>query len=191
MNVNVTPAKPFTMADLTKEYIVATLAPVLTKEIARAGMGAITELLVDVLLQKDGKYCYYCTNKRDKKFTMIIDHDGQIIHEKDPNAQCLRGMISIPLQRIVGELVSKHEEKRLHSTFADVKELKRDGSTFSVALASTLPADSDGVPESMKRIMEDAENDPEALELEEKAKEIERRWKKKQMVEEYPWMRGT
>ena len=188
VNINVTPSRPFTMADLTKEYIIARLAPVLTKEIVKAGLGAITELIVDVLLQKDGKYCYYCTNKRDKKFTMLIDHDGQVIHEKDPNAQCLRGIISIPLQRLVGELASKHEERRLQTTFLDVKELKRDGADFSVALASTLPADSDGVPESMKRIMDDVENDPEALELEEKARELEKRWKRKKIEEDYPWI---
>ncbi len=188
VNINMAPSKPFTMADLTKEYIIATLAPVLTKEIVRSGMGAITELIVDVLLQKDGKYCYYCTNKRDKKFTMLIDHEGQIIHEKDSNAQCLRSIICIPLQRLVGELISKHDERKMQNTFEEVKEIKRDGSCFSVALASTLPADADGIPASMKRIIENVENDPEALELEKKAKDMEMRWRRKRIEQENPWI---
>ncbi len=177
MNVNITPARPFTMKDLTKDYILTRLAPVLTKEIIKSGMGAITELIVDVLLQKDGKYCYYCTNKRDKKFTMLIDHEGQVIHERDPNAQCLRSILCIPLQKLVGEIASKHEEKKVVAAVGEISELRRDGGAFSVALASILPADSDGVPESMKRMIEDAENDPEAVELEEQRRKLMQRMK--------------
>ncbi len=188
VNINVTPARPFTMADLTKEYILTRLAPVLTKEIVKAGMGAITELIVDVLLQKDGKYCYYCTNKRDKKFTMLIDHEGQVIHEKDPNAQCLRSILCIPLQRLVGELAVKHEEERVSSAFNEIVELKRDGGTFSCALASILPADEDGIPESMKKRIEEAENDPEALELERMGMAIQKKAAQRKIREENPWI---
>ncbi len=189
MNVNITPSRPFTMKDLTKDYIIATLAPVLTKEIIRSGMGAITELIVDVLLQKDGKYCYYCTNKRDKKFTMLIDHEGQVIHEKDPNAQCLRSILCIPLQKLVGEIASRNEEKKVISAVGEISELKRDGAAFSVALASILPADPDGIPESMKKMIEDAENDPEAEALEEQRRKLFQRMKKKEILAANPWLR--
>ncbi len=188
ININVAPSKPFTMADLSKEYILATLAPVLTKEIVKAGMGAITELIVDILLQKDGKYCYYCTNKRDKKFTMLIDHEGQIIHEKDPNAQCLRSILCIPLQRLVGELAVKHEEKRVSSAFKEIVELRRDGGAFSSALASILPANAEGIPESMKKRIEEAENDPEMVELERMGIEIQKRANQKRIRDENPWI---
>ncbi len=188
ININVTPARPFAMADLTKDYILTTLAPVLTKEIVKAGMGAITELIVDVLLQKDGKYCYYCTNKRDKKFTMLIDHDGQVIPEKDPNAQCLRSILCIPLQRLVGELAVRNEEKKVSSIFNEMIELKRDGGTFNCALASILPADAEGIPDSMKKRIEEAENDPEALEMERLNIEIQRKAIQKRIKEENPWI---
>ncbi len=191
MTVNVTPARPFTMKDLTKDYILNRLAPVLTKEIIKSGMGAITELIVDVLLQKDGKYCYYCTNKRDKKFTMLIDHEGQVIHEKDPNAQCLRSILCIPLQKLVGEIASKNAEKKVIAAVGDISELRRDGGAFSVALASILPADSDGIPESMKQMIEDAENDPEAEVLEEQRKNLVKRMKQKELLAANPWLENS
>lgn len=100
-NITINTSKPFTMTDLTREYILERLTPVITKEIVKAGISAITELVVEVLLQKDGKYCYYCTDKSRKKFVMLIDHEGQLIEQKDPNAQCLRSVLIIPLQTII------------------------------------------------------------------------------------------
>ena len=77
-NITINNAQSFTMATLTKDYIIETLTPLITKEIAKQGIGAITEIIVDMLMQKDGKYCYYCTDKSRKQFRMLIDHEGQI-----------------------------------------------------------------------------------------------------------------
>lgn len=162
-NITINTSKPFTMSDLTREYILERLTPVITKEIVKAGMAAITELIVEVLLQKDGKYCYYCTDKSRKKFVMVIDHQGQIIEEKDPNAQCLRSVLTIPLQTLVASVASKHDLKSIQETYNNVVELKRDGSVFNTTLASALPCDPDGVPECMKARIEAETSDIKAL----------------------------
>lgn len=161
--ININISKPLTMGDLTKDYIIARLTPVLTKEIIKAGISAITELVVDVLLQKDGKYCYYCSDKSRKKFIMLIDHEGNTIEQRDANAQCLRNILTVPLSTIVGSVAAKDFNKKIAETYESVKDLSKDGADLINTLASTLPNDSDGIPECMRSRIEEAKNDTEGL----------------------------
>ena len=188
INQTITPAKRFTMSDLTPSYITERLTPVITKEICKSGIGAITELMVEVLLQKDGKYCYYCSDKSRKKFMMLIDHEGKVIEEKDPNAQCLRSIISIPLEEIVSEIAKKHSIKSIQKTYKEVSELKRDGQEFSTALASVLPCDADGIPESMKAQIEAANDVAKIRMLEDRRRDIKTNLIKKEASEDCPYV---
>lgn len=151
--------KTFNMTDLNKQYILECLTPVITAEIAKQGMEAITEVVVDVLLQQDGKYCYYCTDKSRKKFVMIVDYKGEILHQKDPSAKSLRNILVVPLKEIIGNLIEKHQTKALRETYKTVKSLKTNSDSFTASLAARLPSDPDGIPECMKDMVNDAAKD--------------------------------
>lgn len=174
--------KAFTIQDLTNEYIIAKLTPVITKEICKSGIGAITEIIVQTLLQRDGKYCYYCTNSSKKKFAMLIDHEGRVIENNDPNALYLRSILSIPLMEIVGIVVEKNTTEKTVQTHEDIENLDIDGKTFTCALAATLPNSPEGMHEALKEIFEKSK-DPEArMRLHQKRLELKLKYKKDELI---------
>jgi hypothetical protein len=113
---------PFTVDQLTSKYIISKLTPVITKEVMKAGISPITELIIELLLKNDGKYCYWCTDKSRKQFKMLINSDGEMSIKDDPNAFNLRTIISFPLKLIT--LPFAADKKASQSTIDTYNELQ-------------------------------------------------------------------
>jgi hypothetical protein len=75
INNNITMPSTFTIHDLTDDWIVSKLTSVISQEIIKKGIEAITELIVQVVLNRNGQYCYWCTDKSRQKFRMMINHE--------------------------------------------------------------------------------------------------------------------
>jgi len=157
---------PFTVDRLTKEYIVSKLTPVITKEVMKAGITSITELIIELLLKNDGKYCYWCTDKSRKQFKMLINSDGEVSVKDDPNAFNLRTIISFPLSLITLPFAAdKQASKSVIETYEEIQNVKLDGSSLAMALASGLPKTPEGgVDPQLQARAELEASDPEELE---------------------------
>jgi len=177
---------PFTIDKLTSEYIISKLTPVITKEAMKAGVGHITELIIELLLKNDGKYCYWCTDKSRKQFKMLINSDGEISVKDDPNAINLRSIMSFPLKFITLPFAAdKKAGKSVMDTHEEFRDLKMNGDGWVTSLSSGLPKTPDGVdPQIMARAELEAA-DPEKLEqmakLEEQVKLNKRRMRMAKM----------
>jgi len=173
---------PFTIDRLTKEYIVSKLTPVITKEVMRAGITSITELIIELLLKNDGKYCYWCTDKSRKQFKMLINSDGEVSVKDDPNAVSLRTIISFPLSLITLPFAAdKQASKSIIETYEEIQNVKLDGLGLATALASSLPKTSDGgVDPQLQARAELEASDPEELERIAKLKKQVRANKRRQ-----------
>lgn len=174
--------KAFTIQDLTNEYIISTLTPVITKEICRSGIEAITEVVVQALLQKDGKYCYYCTDKSRKKFKMLVDHEGKVIEDNDPNARYLRSILSIPLMKIVGVVAETHPGPKSLASGKAVSRLNLDGKGFISTLSATLPSTHEGIPEVLRELYEKSQDSVEWNRLEKKRLKLNLKYEKDQLI---------
>ena len=131
----------YTINNLTYDLIVNTLTPLITKAVIEAGMYAITEVIISSLLQKDGKYIYYCTDRSRKKFKMLIDQNGEVIEKADPDAYLLRCMLYGPLRQIVLPLITTE-----NSVEDNVNNLNTsNSSTFQNDLSTLLPNSVEGV----------------------------------------------
>jgi hypothetical protein len=154
---------PFTIHKLTEDYIISKLTPVITKEVMKSGINSITELIIELLLINDGKYCYWCTDKSRKQFKMLINSDGEVSVKDDPNAVSLRTIMSIPLRLITLPLVSnKNTLKAVMATYDEIKKIGKEGSEFVNALASALPRTPEGLDPQTKAIA-DANRSPANL----------------------------
>lgn len=182
---------PFTIHQLTDDYVVSTLTPVITKEVMKLGMTAVTELIIELLLMNDGRYCYWCTDKSRKKFKMLINSDGEINVKNDPNALSLRTVMSVPLKRIAVKLAAadKNATKSIMQTYEEIKNLKLEGSSFVTALASALPPAPDGIDPKIKEMSELSESDPKIMkEIEDMEKQIELNQRRKLLRKIDPWV---
>lgn len=159
-SINTSSNNRFTISDLNRKYIIDTLEPLLTTNIIKSGIGSVIQIITEILLQRNGKYCYYCTDKSRKKFVMLVNIDGKTVEQKDPNAHCLRYILTIPLQLIVGNIAKNVQIKSIHTTYKHIEEMKTDGSVFTTKLATLLPSDPEGIPDCMKsRIEEEKDNE--------------------------------
>ena len=155
---------PFTVDKLTSEYIVSKLTPVITKEVMKAGINPITELIIELLLKNDGKYCYWCTDKSRKQFKMLINSDGEVSVKDDPNAFSLRTIISFPLKLITLPFAADTTVgKSTLETYNEIQNIKLQGSSFMTALASALPKTPDGIDSQIIARAELEASDPEKL----------------------------
>ena len=81
----------FTFNDLTPEYIENTLRPVITRAIVESGLSKITEVIVDKLLQPDGKPIYCCSDRSRKVLKMLTTDDtGQIVEPIRVLIKCVK-----------------------------------------------------------------------------------------------------
>jgi len=171
---------PFTVDKLTSEYIISKLTPVITKEAMKAGAGHITELIIELLLKNDGKYCYWCTDRSRKQFKMLINSDGEVSVKDDPNAINLRTIMSFPLRFMTLPFAAdKNAGKSVMDTHEEFRDLKVNGDGWVTTLSSGLPKTPNGVdPQIMARAELEA-TDPEKLKqmvrLEEQVKSNKRR----------------
>lgn len=157
---------PFTINQLTADDIVSKLTPVITKEVMKLGINSITELIIELLLKNDGKYCYWCTDKSRKQFKMLISSDGEVSIRDDPNALNLRTIMSFPLKTITLPFAAeKNAAKTAVETYEEIRNLKLEGSSFISALASALPKTPDGIDPQIKAKAELEASNPEKLEL--------------------------
>jgi hypothetical protein len=186
---------PFTIHKLTEDYIISKLTPVITKEVMKSGINSITELIIELLLINDGKYCYWCTDKSRKQFKMLISSDGEVSVKDDPNAVSLRTIMSIPLRLITLPLVSnKNTPKAMIATYDEIKKIDKEGSEFMTALASALPRTPDGLDPQTKAIA-DANRSPANLKkIEELEAKLEFNKKRRALLdsgaseEDIPWI---
>ena len=111
----------------------------------------------------------------------------RFIHDKDPNAHCLRNLLVIPLSNIVGYVAQKHETKAIQDTFDEVRNLRTDSNGFNAALAASLPSCPDGIPQSMKLMIENALTDG-ADELDKLTAEIKAKRRRKELNELCPYL---
>jgi hypothetical protein len=186
----VSDVSPFTIHQLTDDYVASKLTPVITKEVMKLGMTAVTELIIELLLMNDGRYCYWCTDKSRKKFKMLINSDGEINVKNDPNALSLRTVMSVPLKRIAVKLAAadKNATKSIMQTYEEIKNLKLEGSSFVTALASALPPSPDGVDPKIKEMSELSESDPKIMkEIEELEKQVALNQRHKSLRQSDPW----
>jgi len=156
---------PFTIDRLTSEYIIAKLTPVITKEAMKAGVGHITELIIELLLKNDGKYCYWCTDKSRKQFKMLINSDGEVSVKDDPNAFNLRSIMSFPLKFITLPFAAdKKAGKSTINTYNELQNIKLSGDSFVSSLISGLPKIPDGINSQLTARADLETSDPEKLE---------------------------
>lgn len=151
--INVT----YTMGNLTTEHIMATLQPILTTQILKDGISALTDVIIDVLLQKDGKYLYYCTDRSRNQFKMLINHKGEIIEKADPEAFIMRRVLHAPLCNLVSKLTEGNKDKAILGTVDLVKNLRSDGKKFTSEMAVKLPSNPEGIPDELADLLEDSD----------------------------------
>jgi hypothetical protein len=140
--INIECDKIFTIDDLDKKEIITQLTPVLTREILKSGMDRVTDLIIKLILRRDGKYCYWCTDRSRKKFRMMIDHEGHPVMKEDPDAQHLKSILEIPLKIVSSRnlLPSDNPSDDIYATYLNIKTLKgKGGKAFKKSLASKLP----------------------------------------------------
>lgn len=166
-NINVT----YSMGNLTTEHIISTLKPILTTQVLKSGMSAVTDIIIDVLLQQDGKYIYYCSDRSRKEFKMLLDHKGEIIEKADPDAIAMRRVLHAPLCELISKLMDGNKDKSIESTVDQLKNLKVDGKKFTNEMACKLPRSPDGIPDELAELFEDS--DKFAAEYEERQKLID------------------
>ena len=176
---------PFTIDHLTSEYIVSKLTPVITKEVMKAGINPLTELIIELLLKNDGKYCYWCTDKSRKQFKMLINSDGEVSVKDDPNALNLRTIISFPLKLITLPFASDTKAgKSTLETYDEIQNIRLQGSSFMTALASALPKSPDGIDPHIKARAELEASDPEKLaQIAKMEKQLEINKRRKRLAE--------
>lgn len=166
INVNVT----YTMGSLTPEHIIATLKPLITMQTLKDGMSALTDIIIDVLLQKDGKYMYCCTDRSRKQFKMLLNHKGEVVEKPDSDAFAIRRVLHAPLCDLVNCLTEGVKDKAVVGTAGLVQTLKSDGKKFTDELAIKLPNNCDGVPDELIELFENS--DRFALEQQERQQKI-------------------
>lgn len=147
-NINVT----YTMGNLTPEFIMKTLKPVLTLKVLQGGMSALTDIIIDVLLQRDGKYIYYCTDRSRKEFKMLINHMGEVVEKADPEAFAMRRVLHAPLCNLVSDMKLDDSDKLIKTTFEEVKNLQTDGKKFTSDISVKLPKEPDAVPDELAEL---------------------------------------
>lgn len=152
----------FTMENLTQDWIVEKLTPVLTQAVLKQGINAVVELIIQVVLNRDGHYCYWCTDRSRQKFRMLLNHDGEAISKEDPDSRSLRSLITIPLLMVINPLMppinyNKTPTKldRIYNSFKNLDSTTSDD--FNKSLARKLPNNSDmekKIEKGMQRIEE-------------------------------------
>lgn len=130
----------YSLSNLTTKSITAILKPLLTRDIIELGMPAITDIVIDEILQKDGQLCYRCTDRSRKKFMMLVDDKGTIIEKIDSQANTLRNIIHLPLIVLTDKYINddNHDVK---NTAKQILELNRDGKEFINELSYKLPSE--------------------------------------------------
>jgi hypothetical protein len=175
---------PFTIHKLTEDYIISKLTPVITREVLKSGINSITELIIELLLINDGKYCYWCTDKSRKQFKMLINSDGEVSVKDDPNAVSLRTIMSIPLRLITLPLVSnKNTPKTMMATYDEIKKLESEGGGFMNALASALPRTPDGLDPQTRAIAEANKSPSNMKKIEELEAKLEMNRRRKMLID--------
>lgn len=147
----------YSMSSLTPDYIVKMLQPVITKSLMQAGIGAVTEIVVSTLLQKDGKYIYYCADRSRSKFMMLINHNGEVIEEQDPEAARLRSMIVGPLLEVAIPVAAQNAtDQSIQETLEGVTDIEERPKIFTNKITSCLASSSDSKSDILSQIIEDA-----------------------------------
>jgi hypothetical protein len=186
-NININLPPTFTISDLTPAYIEKTLKPLITQAVLEAGMSSLTEVISDGLLQKDGQYCYYSADRSRKKFMMLVNNNGIIEEQSDPESFNLRSLICKPLYKIslpISNINLLNNE--IEDTVNKVKNLNgSDGNEFKNELNNILPPTSQGFnPLLRENIMLAMKNDEDtnrlAIEIDLKREKLKKQGKMKQ-----------
>jgi hypothetical protein len=99
--VNIFLPQSFTINELTSEYCEKVLKPLIDAASVKS-MGALMDKAVPGLLQKDGKWIAYCSDRSRNSFQLLeMNENGQAIVKKDPNGLKLTRIIQDPLARSV------------------------------------------------------------------------------------------
>lgn len=197
VTINNNTTKQFTLSDLTPTLITSLLKPVITKKVLSEGMPSVTNVIIDVLLQRDGKYCYYCTDKSRKVFKMLLNQEGEVIESVDPNATHIRTLITQPLRKIVGDIENiqnkndpikktKEEltkEELYNLTCREIINLRNEAESFKTAMANNLPPSSDGLHPAARAQQEAFEKYYEELEKQIEKDEKKRELEKKRKIQ--------
>jgi hypothetical protein len=172
----------YSITDLTLETMYDALKPVINSQILVQGIGALTELIIDILLQKDGKYIYCCTDRSRKAFKMILNHQGNLIENRDPGAYCIRRLLYQPLNKLIAPIAITDDRKEVQNVYSEIKNLVTDGSGMTNALALSLPSSCEGIPEELLTLIN--ENDEKCKEVREEIIQIEETHNKKKELDE-------
>lgn len=147
----------FTISDINPESIGSVLKPVITKKSLSEGITVVINIIINVLLQRNNKYCYYCTDRSRKIFKMLVRQGEKIVEQVDANVIYVRALIIQPLFEILHDIEktqNKNEdiynEEIYKITCQEIINLKNDAKLFKNILSNILPASYEGIYQGIK-----------------------------------------